>query len=371
MNRVTPSPATRCGSLCASLCGLVVFACATRLLAEPRPFQPLVVRHARGLDNKLMTVVLREGRIAEVVPDDAVVPGETPANRFDAAGRWMLPAFIDSHVHAAYLKTIARDPSRGVAGAVDLGMPLDAMAIRVPGLELVLAGPLLTAPHGYPTQSWGRDGYGLEVAGPGEAEAAIAKLAERGAKVAKLAFSEPPSLDEATARALVDAAHARGFKVVAHALTNAHAALAAQVGCDVLAHTPTELLSETTLAAWSNRAVISSLASFGSQDAALANLRALHGRGATVLYGTDFGNSTSVGIQNAETFALLRAGFDMAAIVDMATRVPALYWGFEGLGAIAVGKRASFFFTADSPIERPDTLAVPIRVFIDGSERRP
>jgi imidazolonepropionase-like amidohydrolase len=331
----------------------------------------LVVRHARTLANKLMTVVLRDGRIADVLPDDAVVVGESATNRFDAEGRWMVPAFIDSHVHAAYLKTIVRHPDRGVVGAVDLGMPLADMGLHIPGLALLVAGPLLTAPRGYPTQTWGRDGYGLEVTGPGEAEAAVAEIAERGAKVVKLAFADSPMLDETTARALVDAAHARGLKVAAHALTDRHASFAARVGCDVLAHTPVEPLAEATLVAWSKRAVVSTLAAFGGGAAALANLRELHARGAKVMYGTDFGNSTAVGIQSAEVFALLRAGFDVPAIVDMATRTPADYWGFDGLGAIAPGKRASFFFSADSPIERPDTLAVPIRVFIDGSERRP
>ncbi|MEZ0312490.1 MAG: amidohydrolase family protein [Myxococcota bacterium] len=353
------------------LCSLLVLACSRQLAAEPPPFRPLVVRHARTLRNKLMTVVVRDGRIAEVLPDDAEVAGETPANRFDAAGRWMLPAFIDSHVHAAYLKTIVRDPNRGVAGAVDLGMPVDAMGTRIPGLELLVAGPLLTASRGYPTQGWGSAGYGLEVAGPGEAGAVIEQLVAKNARVVKLAFSEPPTLDEATARAIVEAAHARGLKVAAHALTDAHAALAARVGCDVLAHTPVEPLAEATFAAWSAKAVISTLAAFGGGGAAIANLHELRARGATVMYGTDFGNSTAVGIQNAEVFALLRAGFDMSAIVDAATRVPAAYWGFDGLGAVAVGQRASFFFTADSPIDRPDTLAVPIRVFIDGGERRP
>ena len=349
--------------------GLALAACARETIASPARFEPLVVRHARGLDNKLMTVVLRDGHIERVLPEDAVVAGETAANRFDAAGRWMLPAFIDSHVHAFYLKTIARDPDRGVAGAVDLGMPLDAMGVSISGLRLLVAGPLLTAPHGYPTQSWGSEGYGLEVAGPADAARAVEAVVSRGARVVKLAFAEAPTLDEDTARALVDAAHARKLRVAVHALTDAHAALAAKVGCDVLAHTPVEPLSETTLAAWSTRAVISTLAAFGAGAAAVANLNELRARGATVMYGTDFGNTTAVGIQNAEVFALLRAGFTMSAIVDAATRVPAAYWGFDDLGGIEAGKRASFFFTADSPIERPDTLAVPIRVFIDGRRR--
>ncbi len=330
-----------------------------------------MVRHARRLNNELLTLVAENGVITQVLPDDAAVEGEAEATRLDLAGRWIVPAYIDSHVHAAYLATISRFPDRGIAAAVDLGKPLSTMGATYNGLQLMSAGPLMTAPGGYPTQSWGRDGYGLEVAGPAEAAAAVAKVAEAGAKVVKLAFSDPPSLDEATARALVEAAHARGLKVAAHALTDAHAALAAKVGCDVLAHTPVEPLSEATVAAWRGRAVISTLSAFGAGGPALANIIALHKAGAVVMYGTDFGNSTYAGIANAETFALLRAGFELPRIVDMATKVPAAYWGFTELGELTVGKRASFLATADPPTERPDTLAVPIHVVIDGVERRP
>lgn len=331
----------------------------------------LVVRHARRLNNELITLVAENGTITQVLADDAVVEGEADATKLDLAGRWIVPAYIDSHVHAAYLATISRFPDRGIAAVVDLGKPLSTMAVTYNGLQMLTAGPLMTAPGGYPTQSWGRDGYGLEVAGPGDADAAVAKVVDAGATVVKLAFADAPSLDEPTARALVEAAHARGLKVAAHALTDTHAALAARVGCDVLAHTPVEPLSEATIAAWSGRAVISTLSAFGAGGAALANLQALHKAGATVMYGTDFGNSTYAGITNAETFAMIRAGFELPQIVDMATKIPAAYWGFTDLGELAVGKRASFFATADPPTERPDTLAVPIRVFIDGVERRP
>lgn len=329
------------------------------------------MRHARRLDGSLMTVVAEHGLITQVLAEDAVVDGESDATQLDAAGRWLLPAFIDSHVHAAYLKTIARFPDRGVAAVVDLGMPLAAMDKAFPGLLLVKAGPLLTAPKGYPTQTWGSDGYGLEVARPEDAAAAIETLIAAGATVAKLAFAEPPSLDEATARALVDAAHARGMKVAAHALSDAQAGLAARVGCDVLAHTPLEPLAEATLAAWAGRAVVSTLEAFGASPPAIANLAALRAHGVTVMYGTDFGNTIPVGVHNAEVFAMLRAGLDITAIVDSGTRVPAAYWGLTDMGEIAVGKRASFFITADQPGERPDTLSVPIRVVIDGVERKP
>jgi imidazolonepropionase-like amidohydrolase len=318
-----------------------------------------------------MTVVADAGLITGVYPDDLPIDIASDATVVDAAGRWLLPSFIDSHVHAAYLQRIAGYPDRGVAGAVDLGMPLESMSTTYPGLQVIVSGPILTSPQGYPTQTWGRNGYGVEVAEPSDADGIVGDLTRRGASVIKIALSEKPTLSEDTARAIVVAAHSRGMKVAAHAVSAAAAELAGRIDVDVLAHIPIEPLPEATLEMFRGRAVVSTLQAFGSSPAAMANIAALRDHGATVLFGTDFGNTTHVGIAPGEVHALLVAGFDMIAIVDMATRIPAEYWGFTTLGSIAPGKAASFFLTADPPTERADTLTVPIRVFVDGVEHRP
>ena len=53
-------------------------------------------------------------------------------------------------------------------------------------LTVLASGPMVTAIDGYPTQSWGRDGYGLEVTGIQEAIEAVQYLHGLGAKVIKL-----------------------------------------------------------------------------------------------------------------------------------------------------------------------------------------
>jgi imidazolonepropionase-like amidohydrolase len=55
---------------------------------------------------------------------------------------------------------------------------------------------------------------------------------------------------------------------------------------------------------------------------ALENLKQLRARGATVLYGTDFGNTVLPGIQPTELGALTSAGLDTAALIAAGTTEP-------------------------------------------------
>lgn len=345
---------------------LLVGACSQSAAKPAEPDGPLVIRHARRIGGELMTVVADHGVVTAILGDEPT-RSQLPANAHivDAAGRWLVPGFIDSHVHAAYFPAARGLPAKGVVAAVDLGMPLQQMQQSIPNLTMKISGPLLTAPGGYPTRSWGRDGYGLEVADASRASAIVDDLAVKGARVVKLALVE---LDEDVARALVEAAHARGLLVAAHALDDAHAAMAARIGCDVLAHTPVEPLEQDTVAAWSRRAVVSTLTAFGDSQAAVLNLRRLQEAGAKVLYGTDLGNTRRVGIDGDEVKAMMRAGMTLPAVIASATFVPARLWGFEGLGEIKVGARASFFLTAEDPSQKVEALTAPIHVFVDGRE---
>ena len=86
-------------------------------------------------------------------------PGETV---IDLSGRWVAPAFIDSHVHLVYAPAAVEFAARGVAGAVDLAAPVAIFGADMSPLRVLATGPMITAELGYPTQSWGANGYGLE-----------------------------------------------------------------------------------------------------------------------------------------------------------------------------------------------------------------
>ena len=115
--------------------------------------------------------------------------------------------------------------------------------------------------------------------------------------------------------------------------------------------------------------MVSTLRAFGGSAAAVDNLRRLREAGAVVLYGTDFGNTRTAGIDRAELELLGHAGLDAEAIVAAGTTAPAEWWGLDGLGAIEVGAEASFLLYDRDPTADPRDLASPDVVVLRGVVR--
>jgi imidazolonepropionase-like amidohydrolase len=297
------------------------------------------------------------------------------ADVFDASGQLLLPAFTDAHVHlaiAADLRTESEALLRGgVAAVLDLGAPerLVPSLIGCGPLQVAFAGPLLTAPRGYPTQSWGANGYGLEIASENEARKAVARVAAVGARVVKLALDARfPVLDAATARAAADEAHRRGLLVAAHALEPDLVRLAVEVGVDVLAHAPSGTLPDDLVREIGTRRlrVIATLHAYRGEG--IENLRRLREAGAIVAYGTDLGNEgISPGIDAEELSLLSAAGLSAGAILD-AVHEAALLAGIPG--TITRGARADLMLVPEEALAQPVLLAQPSRIWIAGAVRR-
>src|SRR3954449_5946584 len=186
-------------------------------------------------------VVDAAGTIAAVGPA-ADVPA--PAGAQVVAAPWVGPGLYDAHVHLAFGRP-EDIVARGVVAARDLGAPpADAARWRTLTLPRVtVAGPLLTAPGGYPSRSWGSRGFAAFVDDVVQAAGLVSALAPH-VDVVKLAL-EPaggPVPSAEVAAAVVAAAHAAGRKVVCHALTVAAVESALDAGVDELAHTPVEQL---------------------------------------------------------------------------------------------------------------------------------
>lgn len=305
-------------------------------------------------------VEVDQGRIVAV----GTVSADAPL--VDVTGRWLAPGLIDSHVHLAYLPEADALAAGGVVAAVDLAAPLSFLAALPSAPHVRASGPMVTAVGGYPTQGWGRGGYGVECADAAEAREAVRSVYAAGARLVKLPITDAPSLPEDALTAAAEEAHSLGLPVVSHALADDEAALAARVGVDVLAHTPLEGLSAATLSAWKGRAVISTLAAFGGSATAVDNLRALRSAGAIVLYGSDFGNTRTPGIDPWEIELLQAAGLSGADILAATTSAPARYWGFDDLGSVEPGKEASLLVLDADPSVDPSTLARPVAVYFQG-----
>lgn len=300
-----------------------------------------------------VALALEDGRILAAVPDDAT--------RVDLGGYWVAPGFIDAHVHIVYSPKRDELVPGGIVGAVDWAAPLDRM--QAEGPTVVFAGPILTAPGGYPTRSWGADGYGLEVEDAEAATAAVDQVHAAGAGVVKVTVGGGgPQLDRVRLEAIVARAHTLGLPVGAHALDDASARLAGEVGADVLVHAPRGTLSEETVALWADRALIATVSAFGGETAT----RQLHEAGTTILYGTDFGNTIRARISDAELRGLLRSGLSGAEILAAGTSLPAARFGFEDLGSLEPGKEASLLVLDADPHVDPLTLARPVAVLHRG-----
>lgn len=353
---------------------LLVFLLLGLLAIRGRADEPsgaTVFRGAHVLGLGVIDFAIEDGKIV------ATGEGARAENEENLEGLFVVPAFIDSHVHLAYFPAEKRLSRAGVAAVVDLGAPVgflerigDGRVLSRSRIKVLAAGPMITAVKGYPTQSWGRGGYGREVSDSREAEKAVSELHAAGARLLKLPLTDAPVLGEEILRAAVKKAKSLGMKVACHALTDEQASRAAKIGADLLAHTPVQPLKDETVDAWKGRAVISTLLAFRAESVAAENLSRLRKAGSTILYGTDLGNTRTPAIDGQEIALLVEAGFDAEAIVESATRTAAEYWGFQDLGSIEKGKAASFLVFDADPREDPGHLARPAQVYLDGVQVR-
>jgi imidazolonepropionase-like amidohydrolase len=253
--------------------GRLVFE-AVRLIdgIADRPFEPIDV----VVDEDVITAVVRHGDVLPPVPPGP--PGSPAGTRVvDGRGRTLLPGLIDAHAHYTFdptegsLQAIGRRSDEeivsaaarhaGVALAAGVTTARGAGSIR--GLELVLrdriaageiAGPRLLAAG---TAVGSPDGhgiaFGLGASGPRAVAAATTWVIDAGADVVKVVASEAamltttghepgrivfgrPELSEDEIRAIVEVAHDRGRRVMAHAQDTESVIRCARAGVDSVEH---------------------------------------------------------------------------------------------------------------------------------------
>lgn len=313
-------------------------------------------------------VVDASGQIARIEPITDLVDGLAT---FGDPKTWIGPSITDAHVHLGF-GTIAGSLNGGVTAVRDLGAPPELASSWQRGrggpgpvFTTAVAGPLLTASDGYPSRSWGADGYARFIDTPEQARAAVRDLAGSGVDVIKLAL-EPsggqPVPSAETAAEVVRTAHELGLPVTAHALTLAMVERALSAGVDELCHTPLEALPQQIIEAMVTRKVVvtSTLQTFFSgrdrhAKTAAANARALIAAGVPMLYGTDLGNAgTGVGIDPRELQRIAAAGLGRKGALRAATEGSAAALGFNGragTGRIEVGQLARLIALHGDPIE--------------------
>lgn len=325
------------------------------------------------------TVVVERGRIVAV--GESIRPVAAPT--VDLGDMTLLPGFIDAHVHIGFF-----DPGEVVRGGVttvrDLGWPpqeihpLAVASRRRRDYPLVVAaGPMLTAPGGYPTRAaWAPPGTGREVSGAAEAEAAVDATVAEGAAWIKVALNPPvgPTLDLDTLAAIVREAHARSRRVTAHVTGLAELEKALEAGIDELAHmlmSPEPIPEHLIETMVHNRVVVVptiAIRSGNDRHVAIANLERFLAAGGVAIYGTDLGNAgPRPGIDPGEVQALARAGMTPRDVIASATVTAARWLSLDRKGIIEPDMDADLIGVDGDPLEDPSVLLRPRFVMREGT----
>src|ERR1700678_3786788 len=157
----------------------------------------------------------------------------------DGDGRVLLPGLIDCHIHLTDDATLSALAGQGVTTGLDMGTwPPELVASlrgRTGVTDVRSSGTGATHPDSAHAKRMGR-AQGL-VGDPDEAKSYVAQRVAEGVDYIKIII-DLPGYDEATVRALVDAAHAHGLRTIAHAAARDAVLLAQAAGVDILTHAP-------------------------------------------------------------------------------------------------------------------------------------
>jgi len=384
----------------------------------------LALENARvyGAGPAIATIRISAGRICAIESGSAPPAAEIT---IDVSGRTVLPGMIDSHVHLfpmgtstgidsdAALDQFIRDElpgrlrdylERGVTTVFSVG---DAWpAIRdlrqriesgdISGPRLLLTGPILTAPDGYPAVTicagspWCRSRLTVELSDESHARRTVRELAADGVDAIKVVYDDARAekLDANLISVVTREARAHALPVIVHTTKVRDALEVVELGANVLAHLPSGGAVDRDSATQLQQRGVIILSTAGvyapitGADGAqttvfglrygppfdrfyaqgLANARALIEQGVPVAFGSGtamFAPSQSL---DGEIIALSQVPITPPQLIDALTINAARALGKEAdLGSISVGKRADLVIAdthSDDGVVSADVIMV-------------
>lgn len=388
----------------------------------------LALRNAQVFDGTMApvrpgaTVVVRDGRIAQVTDDPTGAPDDT--RTIDVGGRFVMPGLIDAHAHLSMIEHSAHrpvppkgaepldhEPLRGhlVAATLRRALRMGVTTVRDVGalgnvvLEVrqamrygALVGPRLvacgrivspTAPGARFFPDMYREADGVDDMRRAAREqlragADFVKIMTTGARTVELEDPKPAQVTGDEVHALVDETHRQGRRVAAHCEGLAGTELAIVHGVDTIEHGMylhgrPDLLDALAVRGGVLVPTLSflhrvaedgtwtpELTAQGRDNVEQARLTVAAARERGVRLATGF-DSPQTDLLATEVCTLIDAGLPAAEAMAAATSGGALALGIDDqVGTVASGQLADLVVVDGDPLTDPHVLLAPERIWL-------
>jgi len=349
------------------------------------------------------TILIDNGKIAYIGPHEKA-PEYKAMEVIDGEGLFILPGFIDLHVHGLVSEaSLYSFIQNGVTSIRDLASDaFDALAWRakersglIASPRIFAAGPVLTCHKGYPENVWGPKAA-APIQGRYQAQEKVRQLAGLGVDLIKMGLEHElgPCLSATEVEGIVLAAHDHGKRVTAHITNEQDFELCVRYGVDEVAHMPSrpvsdDLWKEAILkkiqivptiqahAGWAKEWQRKDDHPFGNfchhgfkegHEQCKKNLERFLSLGGQVIYGTDAGNpNMPFGVSIKEWQDLQSTGMTAQQCLKMSTRDAAIVLRMgDQLGTLEKNKFADLAVYEQDPMKDPENFATLKVVFKNG-----
>jgi imidazolonepropionase-like amidohydrolase len=328
-----------------------------------------------------------------VVIDGGLIGSSAEGAQFiDCHGDFLLPGFIDAHVHLVGEHNLRQLSSFGITTALDMTTRpqslLDSLRSKKGVTDIRSAGIGATSPGSKHSQIplWSQENL---VSNPADAARFVKDRIAEGADYIKI-ITDIPGPDQATVNALVSAAQSHGKLAVAHAVSTATYAMAQEAKVDMITHAPLDAVPSAafiTRMAAEGTVVIPTLTMMEravtgipgrNYKHARASVNDFHKAGIPILAGTDANSSpfSPFPVPHGESLhremeLLVEAGMSTVDVLRAATSLPAKYFGLGDRGDIKPGMRADLVLLGEDPLSDIRATRCLRRVWCRGVEVRP